>query len=120
VGFWVFGFLGFLILCFVRLFLFLLLFCLRLDGNSLHCRAVARFRLSDESNGIGDAFLYNGSGAGEIGSQDEMERYMKETKGEQTGCGATDDSGLLYNNKEALILEWVRYVESSCRDNEHD
>jgi len=65
-------------------------------------------KLRDESNGIGDAFLYNGTGEGEIADQEAMERYMRETKGEQQGCGTNDDSGLVYNNKEALILEWVR------------
>ena len=65
-------------------------------------------KLKDESNGIGDAFLLNGSGEGEIKDQQAMEDYLKYTKGEQVGCGDKDDSGLVYNNKEALILEWIR------------
>lgn len=65
-------------------------------------------KLKDESNGIGDAFLYNGSGEGQIKDQAAMEKYLRELKGAQIGCGAKNDSGLVYDGKEALILEWIR------------
>lgn len=65
-------------------------------------------KLKDESNGIGDAFLLNGSGEGQIKDQAAMETYLKTLKGEQIGCGEKNNSGLVYDGKEALILEWIR------------
>lgn len=47
-------------------------------------------------------------GKGEIKDKAAMENYLKTLKGEQIGCGAKNDSGLVYDGKEALILEWIR------------
>lgn len=65
-------------------------------------------KLKDESNGIGDAFLLHGTGKDQIKDSKAIEHYMQTKKGEQVGCGVKDNSGLVYNQKEALVLEWVR------------
>jgi hypothetical protein len=44
------------------------------------------------------------AGKDEIKDQKAMEDYLMYKKGEQVGCGEKDDSGLIYNNKEAQSL----------------
>lgn len=50
-------------------------------------------KIADESNGIGDAFLRNGSGEGMMGSEADVHAFL---------------SAPFYTGRETLVLEWIR------------